>query len=318
MRRNLIICAVLTAAMILIPVFMLRDKKTVSTVQTEVVSYEENGSISVMKSVNGKVLTVDEKEYLIGVLAAETDASYHEEALKAQAVASYTYALYMKSKNLSEELNGAQISDDPQVHQGYLTADERKKKWGNNFETNEKKIGEIVNEVYGKVIYFEDKPILAVYHALNSGKTQSAETVWKRKEAYLLQVESPGDRLSTDYSEKKEFTYDEFKKLISQIDGVKLSGEKEDWIGEVEKNESGYVKSVDICGCEVSSEDFRTALSLKSCFFSISDDEKSVVIRTVGNGHMVGMSQYGADYMARQGADYEEILKYYYSNVEIR
>ncbi len=318
MRRNLIICAILTASMILIPVFMLKEKKAVSTLQTQVYIEEKAEQISVMKSVNGKVVSMDEREYLVGVLAAETDLSYHEEALKAQVVASYTYSLYIREKDVSDELNGAQISDDPLVHQGYLSSEDRKKKWGDKFSEYEKKAEEIVNEVYGEAIYYDDKPILAVYHDLNSGKTESAETVWKRKEPYLLQVESPGDRLSSHYSTKKELSYDEFEKLISKIDGVELSGNKEKWIGEVEKTGSGYVKSVEVCGEEISSGDFRSVLGLKSCNFSITCDENKIIIRTVGNGHMVGMSQYGSDYMARQGADYEEILKLYYYNVEIR
>ncbi len=318
MRRNLIICAILTVSMILIPVFMLKEKRTVSTLQTQVVNNENSEQISVMKSTNGKVISVDEREYLIGVLAAETDLSYHEEALKAQVVASYTYSLYIREKDVSSELNGAQISDDPLVHQGYISPDERKKKWGEKFDEYENKAKRIVDEVYGEAVYYGDKPILAVYHDLNSGKTESAETVWKRKEPYLRQVESPGDRLSSQYSSKKELSYDEFKELISKIDGVELSGDKEKWVGEVAKNNSGYVKSVEVCGEEISSDDFRLALGLKSCCFSITCDENGIIIRIVGNGHMVGMSQYGSDYMARQGADYIEILKFYYSDVEIR
>ena len=211
MRRNLIICAILTVSMILIPVFMLKEKRTVSTLQTQVVNNENSEQISVMKSTNGKVISVDEREYLIGVLAAETDLSYHEEALKAQVVASYTYSLYIREKDVSSEFNGAQISDDPLVHQGYISSDERKKKWGEKFNEYENKAKRIVDEVYGEAVYYDEKPILAVYHDLNSGKTESSETVWKRKEPYLRQVESPGDRLSSQYSSKKELSYDEFE-----------------------------------------------------------------------------------------------------------
>lgn len=318
MRRNVIICSVLTAAMIMIPVLMLRERKAASTLQTENVSYEPQGNISVLRSVNGQIISISEREYLIGVLAAETDMTYHEEALKAQAVASYTYSLYMREKNLTEELNGAQISDDPQVHQGYLSPEERKEKWDNKFDEYEKTAGEIVDEVYGKAIYYDQKPILAVYHELNSGKTESAETVWNRNEPYLLQKESSGDRLSLEYTRQEVLSYDDFEELIGKIDGVKLNGEEKEWIGNLVKTESGYVKSVEVCGNKVASDDFRTALNLRSCSFSIICDEDEITIRTLGYGHMVGMSQYGADYMARQGADYEEILKYYYSNVEIQ
>ncbi len=317
MKRNFLTCSILTVAMVLIPLVTMKENSE-NPITEVAVTTANNGYISVMKSENGKVLSLDTREYIIGVLAAEMDASYHEEALKAQAVAGYTYALYTKNRNLSEELNGADISDDTQVHQGYLSVDERKKKWGENFNEYEEKLGEIADSVAGKAIYFDGKPILAVYHDLNNGKTQSAETVWKRNEPYLLQVESPGDKLSSEYLTIIELSYEEFKSLVKKIDGIEFGTDKEKWIGEVKKTDSGYVKSVDIGGNDVSSQDLRTALNLKSCVFTIECDEDGVTIKTYGNGHMVGMSQYGADYMARQGSDYEEILKYYYSNVEIR
>lgn len=317
MKRNFTVCAILAAAMILIPLAAMRHgENQVQASPAEPVSMD--GYISVMKTENGKVEELEEREYLIGVLAAEMDLSSHAEALKAQVVASYTYVLYMRENGSSADLNGADISDSSQTHQGYLSLEERKVKWGDKFEEYEQKAGEIVDSVKGQALYYDNKPILAVYHDLNNGKTQSALTVWKKDIPYLTQVESPGDKLSTDYSTTVALTYDEFEKMIKKIDGVKLDGNKEKWIGDVEKNGSGYVESVEVCGNEISSADFRTALDLKSCCFSIECSDEKITVRTLGNGHMVGMSQYGADYMSRQGSDYREILTHYYPDTKIQ
>lgn len=317
MKHIFLTCSILTISLILIPLAIM--KNTQETPVSAVPAMQENdGYISVMKSENGKVEKVSEREYIIGSLAAEMDFSCHDEALKAQAVACYTYAVYTKNKGVEEDLNGADISDDSGIHQGYINAEERAKKWGENFEKYEKKAGEIVDSIEGKMILYDGKPILAVYHDLNNGRTLDAETVWKEKIPYLVAKESPGDKLSPDYSIEVKFTYDEFRSRLEKIDGVVFNGEKETWIGKSEKTESGYIKNIEICNEKVSSEDFCTALELRSRCFTLKSDENNIKIDVIGNGHMVGMSQYGADYMARQGADYVEILKYYYTNVEIQ
>ncbi len=317
MKRNFTACLILAAAMILVPLITMQQSETAAPAdKTEAEGYD--GYISVMKSEDGAVEELPERDYLIGVLAAEADLTYHDEALKAQAVASYTYALYIKNYSDSDALEGADISDNPDTHQGYLSEAERKEKWGDSFDKYEKKAGEVVDSVLGEVIYYKGKPAMTVYHNLNNGKTQSSVTVWGKEAEYLSEVESPGDKLSTDYSVTVAFTYDDFEKRIETIDGVKLEKSKQNRIGEVKKNGSGYVESVEVCGNRISSADFRTVLDLKSCCFSIDTSEEKIKITTYGNGHMVGMSQYGADYMARQGADYREILLHYYRKTEIR
>ena len=145
MKRNFIICSLLTVAMLLVPLAVMK-KDTDKPVSGSTETFEDTGYISVMKSENGKVEKLSQKEYIVGVLAAETDMNYHDEALKAQAVASYTYALYMKRQGDKNDLNGADLSDDPQIHQGYLDEAQRKEKWGDDFEINETKAGKIADQ----------------------------------------------------------------------------------------------------------------------------------------------------------------------------
>lgn len=317
MRRNIITCAVIMASMILIPLASMQSEAR-KTENTSDIPEQYDGYISVMKSENGKVENLGESEYLKGVLAAEMSMEYHEEALKAQVVAAYTYALYQRQYADTDELNGADISDDPLVHQGYLNAEERQEKWGEKFEEYEKKAQRIVESVKGVRILYNSEPILAAYHDLNNGRTYSAQTVWKKDIPYLQQAESPGDKLSDSYSEEIKLTYAQFKEKIEKIDGVHPQGEEEKWIGEVMETDEGYVTGVEVCSNTVASSDFRTALGLRSCCFEIESNKDGIVIRTFGNGHMVGMSQYGADYMARQGSGYREILMHYYENIEIK
>ena len=316
MRKNVVMCFFLMAAMILIPLTKL-DKASPQPVAAVPVSEKDDGTISVMLSENGKVEKLDGREYTIGALAAEMNISSHEEALKAQAVACYTYGLYMKGKDMSEELNGADISDDSNVHQGYLNEKQRREKWGDKYDENEKKAEKAVDAVLNKKIVYNGEPIMAVFHDICSGKTESAQTVWGKDIAYLHSVVSAGDKLSPQFSSSVAMTADEFKSRAEKIEGVKLTGNADSWIGKIDKSDSGYVNSIEICSASVKGSDFRKAFSLKSCNFDVSFSSKKFTVKTIGNGHMVGMSQYGADYMARQGADYVEILKHYYSGVDI-
>lgn len=317
MRKYMILCSVLMAAMILMPLTaMEKQHKTIVTTEKNV-SESEDGVISVMKSESGKVEKLDLTEYTVGALASEMNINCHDEALKAQAVACYTYALYVRERSDKEELNGADLSDDSSVFQGYLNLDERKKKWGNNFEKYEERAQKIVKEVAGKKMTYNGKPILAAYHDICSGRTESAETVWGEDIPYLQSVTSSGDRLSPDYDKTVTFDEEKFRSAVQIIDGIELSDDCESWVGKAERTNSGFVKTIEIGGTKVDSGDFRKALSLASRNFTVSCSDGKFTVKTVGSGHMVGMSQYGADYMARQGSDWQEILKHYYTGITV-
>ena len=316
MKKGFLVCAFLTAFMIVSPLLMM-DKTVAKNIDAPEESQTPDGYISVMLTENGFVNQVEEREYVIGAVAAEMNTSCHEEALKAQAVACYTYALYCKSQGNSEELNGADISDSSETHQGYIGVEDRKEKWGDQFDENEKKLEKIVDSVLGKKMTYQSAPIMAVYHDLCSGSTQSAQTVWGKDIPYLQPVQSRGDTLSPDYSKTVVLTEEEFKKFAKGLEVVELDGNADEWIGKIKKNDSGYVESIEVGGKSVSGKDFRKAFSLRSCVFTVTYGKDGFTVKTLGNGHGVGMSQYGADYMARQGASWREILKHYYVGTEI-
>ena len=313
MKKNFIICALLMTAMILSPLAALGG----NTELQKTGKSDENGVVSVMLSENGKVEKLDEREYVIGALAAEADMSCHDEALKAQAVACYTYMLYMKSQDSADSFNGADVSDDSEACQGYISLSQRKEKWGDKFDENEKKTEKIVDSVLGKTIQFDGEPVMAVYHQLNSGETENASDVWGKDIPYLQSVESAGDRLSTDYSKTVILSESEFMLRAIKLGQAGFDGDAEDWVKNISTANTGLVKKLEVGGLSVTGGDFRKAFGLESSNFTVCFENDKFTIRTLGSGHGVGMSQYGADYMARQGSSYTEILQHYYTNTDI-
>lgn len=290
------------------------------TFETENAEKDEKQTVKVFIKNENKVIEIDVKEYLLGVLAAEMPATYHEEALKAQAVTAYTYLLYKQAEqknNPDVTLNGADLSNDSSTHQGYITANARQEKWGDKTETYEKKLTEAIDAVSGKVITFEGKPIIAAFHAVNSGVTQSAKTVWGGEVAYLQSVTSVGDKLSPDCTKTVAFKATELSEMLTSLENCELSGEAENWIGKIETTSSGYVSDIEIGGETYSGLKVRDAIGLRSAVFTCEYKNGNFHFTTSGYGHGVGLSQYGADYMARQGSSWEEIIKHYYTGVEI-
>ncbi len=324
MRINLIICIVLALALIICPVAALgsnesQGEEIPETTSELVETADEKEFISVMSSLTGRIEKTDMREYIIGCVAAEMSAAYHSEALKAQAVASYTYAKKTREQNEKHKdssLGKADISDNAETHQGYLNPKQRKEKWGDKHEEYEAKTAAVVDEVLGHYLEYKGETALTVYYAISSGSTQSAKSLWGMDIPYLISVESPGDRLSPDYMSTAKFSESEFKKLAKKC-GVSLDGDAEEWLGATEKSECGYTVSVIFGNNKISASKIRDEFGLRSLCFDIAYTGDEFVFTCRGYGHGVGMSQYGADYMARQGFSWREILMHYYPGTEI-
>lgn len=328
MRFYKFLCLLVSLSVLLVPLLSLKKGEPTKNEASEQISEKEqavtegkNDSVKVFMQNENEVLQLDISEYLVGVLAAEMPATYHEEALKAQAVAAYTYLLrkrHEQQKAPDEALKGADLSNNSATHQGYITKAEREKKWGDKAESYEKKLKKAVEAVEGKVITYEGEPIIAAFHAINSGETQSAETVWGGEVAYLKGVPSPGDKLSPDCIKTVAITAKEFSDSVSQLKNCELNGEAQNWIGEIKTNSSGYVKSVEIGGTAFTGLQARDAIGLRSAVFTVEYKNGSFYFTTNGYGHCVGLSQYGADYMARQGSNWQEIIEHYYTGVTVK
>jgi stage II sporulation protein D len=318
-------------SLIITPLFIIRGSTTDSnafdnTNQTTAIETTSKSSdpttnddsITVFLSNQNKNITMSEFEYVCGSVAAEMPLAYHEEALKAQAVACYTNCLRLKNSNNKEESNGADISDDISVHQGYITEDERKEKWGDDFNKYESKLRSIVTDVLGEYITYDEKICVAAFSAICTGTTETAENVWGSKTPYLVSVKSEGDKLSPTYSSTVTFSKSQFISIMKDL-GVSIDSKADltEIIGKPKATKAGTVFTIKINSKEVTGSNMRQAFSLRSPAFKITATENEVTFNVSGYGHGVGMSQYGADYMARQGSTYDEILKHYYKGVEI-
>lgn len=309
MRKYAIMAALLLAVMIFCPLAAMGAKNDEEVAAAPVVSYsveDETEYITVMSSETGGTKRIEMREYLIGCVAAEMLPGCHEEALKAQTVASYTYA-----KRLTENSSDL-ITDSPLTHQGYADRQTRMENWGSDFEKNEQKISQAVDAVYGYSVKYGGETALTLYHSISAGQTQSAEALWGEDYPYLQSVQSQGDRLSPDYISKAVFEPEEFASLL----GISGEGNCAEWVEELQSKD-GYVTSAVICGKEFTASQIRNALELKSTAFEIECDDEKITVTCKGHGHGVGMSQYGADYMARQGSTWREILLHYYPSAVI-
>lgn len=268
-----------------------------------------------------EVMTVPARDYVIGAVCAEMPISFNEESLKAQAVVSYTYAVRLRELqklSASEELHGADFSNDSNSYQAYYTNDQLKNLYGSNYDEYYEKVSSAVDEVFGKVIVYSDELIVPVFHSISCGKTENAKDVWGYDVPYLVSVDSSQDTQSNQFESIKTFTPDELKARFSTTySDIYFSEDIQSWISIQSTTDVGTVTSVLVGNRCITGQDFRDTLSLRSTAFEVSYNGDTFTITTKGYGHDVGMSQYGANYLAECGKSYEEIIKTYYSNVEI-
>lgn len=324
MKIYAIIIFILTLIMVFTPlVFMglnFEDNQDNVTTTIESNSSEDDSIeeyVSVFISDTQEVIDVKMTQYLKGCVASEIPASYELEAIKAQIIASYTYVKWIQY-NADNSSNVADISDSPEEYQGYITEDEMKEKWGDNYDTYSQKIEDAIAEVYGQYLIYEDEPILTCYHAVSSGITNNSGDVWLVEYPYLTSVVATGDKLSPDYEQTYIFIADEISELISVLDSVDTTScDEENWLSDIVITNSGFVSEINITGEIFDGNDLRYALDLASPNFDVAYYDGEFTITTYGYGHGVGMSQYSANYMARQGSSYEEILLHFFTGCEL-
>lgn len=252
---------------------------------------------------DGSIINIPLEEYLIGVVGAEMPASFPIEALKAQAIVARTYVL----KKIQE---GKKLTDTVTT-QSYKDNQELKKIWGSHYEKYYQKIKEVVESTKDLVIYYQEELIDAVYHSTSNGKTEDPVYVWGSEIPYLKSVDSRWDKKNSSYS--KTITKD--FEVVLQLLGM---ANKNISIEILSRDESGRVLKIKVGNQELSGVEFRNLLGLRSTDFNFSVEDGAMIITTRGFGHGVGMSQYGAGEMAKEGYSYDQILKHYYTGVSIQ
>ncbi len=324
MKNYTMICFFLALGMIVFPLISL-DKtsdvlsqefsgETVATENENIIT-EVVPTVKVMSANSDNITEMPLKEYLIGVVAEEMNASYHEEAIKAQIVASHTLLLYIKNKN-PDGLDGADISGDSNTHQGFLTKEKQQEKWKDNYEANYNKIAKCVDEVIDCSLQYDGEYINAAFHSISNGNTENAKDVWGGDYPYLVSATSIGDKLSPAFQSEVKVTADDFKKALKEKN-VSYDDKPENWVKKITNTDTGMVKTIEIGDKTFTGREIRSLFSLRSSTFTCKYKDGNFIFTVSGYGHGVGMSQYGANYMAQQGFTYKEILKHYYKGVEI-
>lgn len=282
------------------------NKKESNSIENTEVKQEEskeNKTYVTIYRKKGTVEKIELEEYLVGVVAAEMPASFNIEALKAQAILARTYALKKMSK-------GEKLTDTVST-QAYIDKNEMQKKWGDDYTKYYNKIVSAVNSTKGQVVKYNGNYIEALYHSTSNGKTESAKEVWGQDIPYLKSVDSSWDKKTSAYLkiENKEFN------TLMKILGLDI--DKNTNIEILSKDESGRVSKIKVEDKIYTGVEFRTLLGLRSTDFDITITENGLEIITRGYGHGVGMSQYGANEMAKLGYNYKDIINHYYQNVKI-
>ncbi len=331
MKGYLLLLLIIAAILLLLPLPALSHTKTPTAPPNDSASTPstpaenaptDNSDTTTFRILTGDtVITLTTREFLIRTLAFEMPAAYHTEALKAQAVAAYTY--YSRRKDAAATtadpaLKGADFrTPDASFPQEYTT-DKLRDKWGAQFDSYYHKLCAAVDAVMGKCILYEGNKIDAAYFAISHGTTEPAEAVWGAPVPYLQSITSPGDKLAPGYEQSIKLSTDEVKAAITKTEPTITLGDKpEAWFGQPTNTAAGSVATIPVGDKTLAGTAVRAALGLRSACFSVTYTDGTFTFVTRGYGHGVGMSQYGADYLARQGYTWQEILHYYYTNVTI-
>jgi len=329
MRKLLLYLIIFIIIIFLIPILFTKRFYTNQTMANTVFEealvendydYKQYNTIKLLHSNSGKVEEVNLDEYLYYVVSAEMPVDFHEEALKAQAVVARTYTIY-KMTSVEKKHTEADICDSAGCCQAWISKEDRFAKWEEHVrEENWKKIINAVNSTNGKIITYDNKPINAFFHSNSGGTTEIPINVWGGSGyPYLQVVETSGENEYSQYSSEVVLSKEDLiKKIKEKYQDLTVDFDMEDAVRIKERTDSGRVKTIKIGNKEISGVEARTLLGLRSTNFSFAIEGENIRFSVIGYGHGVGMSQTGADALAKQGKKYEEIIKHFYVGVEIK
>lgn len=272
-------------------------------VEDPVIKEEIDNNIYVNVNRNDSIVKIELEEYVIGVVGAEMPAAFNVEALKSQAIIARTYALKANSKG--------QVLSDNESTQSYKSNDQLRSLWESSYDTYFNKVKGAVDSTRGMYLTYNGNYIEAVYHSTSNGRTESSSNVWGNSYPYLVSVDSPYDSGNPSFLKSVSFSYSD---ISLKLDVIVTS----DTIFNINGKTSGdRVSSISVGEVNFTGVEFRNKLGLRSADFDIEKNEDSVIITTRGYGHGVGMSQYGANGMAKAGYGFRDILLHYYPGVSI-
>jgi stage II sporulation protein D len=313
LKRVLVLLLALIIVLFALPLLILKgchpEKK-----EAKIIENFDSMQISVFNVKENKLQKMDLEEYVLGVLAAEMPSKFDMEALKAQALAARTYTL-MKTKSFGgkgcDKHPGADICTDFAHCQAFADPE--------SIDFNYDKYKEAILATKGEVIVYDNALIQAVFHSTSGGKTENSEEIWTSKVPYLRSVSSEYEDDSPKLITDRDIKVSDFIAAMKKIDSkVQLSSKSiQNQVKVLDRSEGGRITRISVGGKVLSGSAVRSALGLNSSNFNISYQGDTMKFTVTGNGHGVGLSQYGADGMAQKGSKYDEIVKHYYQGVEI-
>ena len=266
----------------------------------------------------GEVTPMTMAEYLPGVLAGEMPLSFDAEALKAQAAAARTYALYRAAHSDSRHPE-ADVCADPACCQVWLSEEALRSAWGDTYEERIARYAQAERDTDGACLVWQGEPILACFHASSPGRTESCAALWGTALPYLVSVDTPeGAESVPNYVTTAELTEDAFRSAVeAACPQADFHLPPDQWVGETVWDDSRRVVSIQMGGASLTGPEVRRIFALRSACFTLEYREGRFLFTVTGSGHGVGMSQYGADVLAREGRSWEEILAHYYPGAEL-
>lgn len=282
-------------------------------------NYKEYNKIKLLHKKDKKIEEIPLDEYLLGVISAEMPANFEQEALNAQALVARTYTIYSIKRNKNKH-EGADICDSSTCCQAWISKEDRLARWNEDVRKEYwNKIVKAVNTTKGKVITYNGDVIDAFFHSNSGGITEIPVNVWGGTNfPYLQSVQTSGEEGYSQYSSEVTLTQEELiNKIRAKHSDFNIDISQQDSVKILEYTEAGRVKNIQIGNLKLSGVEVRSLLGLKSTNFKIEINNGKVTFIVTGYGHGVGMSQTGADSMAKQGSNYEEIIKHFYTGVEI-
>lgn len=285
--------------------------------ETAAVHHDRDVTLTIQDGDTTEQMTLE--RYLTGVVRGEMPASFEMEALRAQAAAERSYVYYQLAAGRKDAHPDADFCADHTCCSAYLSETAAREKWGGDFAPWNTRVEQAVSDTDGQVVLYNGRPILAVFHSSSAGRTAAAGDVWSGDLPYLVSVDSPeGEETVPNYYSTVTFTAAEAKeKLLAAHPELKLSGTPDRWFGAAAENGSGRVETVSVGGTDIEGTELRRIFGLRSACFTVAADSESVTFRVTGYGHGVGMSQYGANQLAREGKTWQEILEWYYTGATV-
>ncbi|WP_285767378.1 stage II sporulation protein D [Peribacillus sp. SI8-4] len=276
-------------------------------------SAEPSIDVAVYRTMTKEIEHIPLEEYVAGVVASEMPVSFDMEALKAQSLVARTFLVKQMLSNSNINVpKGSDITDNFQFHQVFKNKKELAAEWGKEYQSNLSKVQKAVAATKGQIITYDEKPIDASFFSTSNGFTENSEDYWGNKTPYLKSVDSPWDLQSPKFQHQTIIQVAKFEELL----GTTLNDDVD--IGNVlAKSEGNRIKLIEINDKKYSGKTIRDKLNLNSSDFTFKREGEQVIIHTKGNGHGVGMSQYGANGLAQEGKNYQDIVHHYYQDVTI-